>query len=101
MYSAFMRIYLTYCRSASLFISLKAPCSLDGKATNVWDGRSRFTFPVGEFVPLLSANSRAQLPTIDRHEADHSPPSDTGIKNEWSHACTPSICFYLHTQSKY
>ena len=52
-YCAFMSIYFKYCRSASQFIYLKAPCSSDGEATNMWDGRSGVTFPVGAIHPSL------------------------------------------------
>jgi hypothetical protein len=31
---------------------------------------------------------------VARHEADHSPPSSTEIKNDWSYDSTPPI--YLH-----
>jgi len=28
------------------------------------------------------------------HEADHSPPSNSGVKNEWSHTSTSLVCIY-------
>ena len=35
--------------------------------------------------------TRGSLPggKVDRHEADHSPPSSTEIKNDWSYDSTP------------
>jgi hypothetical protein len=31
-----------------------------------------------------------------KHEADHSPPSTTKVKNEWSHISNPPTSWHLH-----